>query len=81
PTSEVGAEAFKDGAVNVLDLLMSIALIPSKGEGRRLIQQGGVAIDDVKITDIATVIKHSDFEKGFITVKKGKKIFHKVILK
>ncbi len=81
PTSEISDSDFTDGAVNVLDLLLKAELIPSKGEGRRLVQQGGVSIDDEKISDIAFAVNKSDFEKGHVIIKKGKKIFHKVILK
>ena len=52
-----------------------------KGEGRRLVQQGGVSVDDVKITDIAKTCTAADFEKGHVIIKKGKKVFHKVVLK
>ena len=56
-------------------------LIASKGEGRRLVQQGGVSVDDVKVTDIAKTCTAADFEKGHVIIKKGKKVFHKVVLK
>ena len=56
-------------------------LTASKGEGRRLVQQGGVSVDDVKVTDIAKTCTAADFEKGHVIIKKGKKVFHKVVLK
>ena len=81
PTTELCADDFTDGAVGVLDLMLKAGLIPSKGEGKRLVQQGGVAVDDVKITDIFAKISASDFEKGHVIIKKGKKVYHKVVLK
>jgi tyrosyl-tRNA synthetase len=60
--------------INILDLLVETGLAPSKGEARRLIQQGGVSVDDVKISDISQIITID----GFVIVKKGKKIYHKI---
>ena len=81
PTTEITADDMTDGAINILDLLMKAGLASSKGEGRRLVQQGGVSVDDVKVTDIAKTCTAADFEKGHIIIKKGKKVFHKVVLK
>ena len=81
PTTEITAADLTDGAINILDLMQKAGLIASKGEGRRLVQQGGVSVDDVKITDIAKTCTAADFEKGHVIIKKGKKVFHKVVLK
>ena len=81
PTTEITAADLTDGAINILDLMQKAGLIASKGEGRRLVQQGGVSVDDVKVTDIAKTCTAADFEKGHVIIKKGKKVFHKVILK
>ena len=81
PTTEISADDFTDGKLLVLDLLMKAGLTPSKGEGRRLVTQGGVSIDDQKVTDITAAVTASDFEKGYLVIKKGKKVHHKVILK
>ena len=81
PTTEITAADLTDGALNILDLLQKAGLIASKGEGRRLVQQGGVSVDDVKVTDIAKTCTAADFEKGHVIIKKGKKVFHKVVLK
>jgi tyrosyl-tRNA synthetase len=64
----------------LLDLMVTAKLIPSKGEGRRLIQQGGVSVDDVKITEPNHTIAKDALVNG-IVVKKGKKVFHKIIAK
>jgi tyrosyl-tRNA synthetase len=55
-------------------------LASSKGEGRRLIEQGGISVDGEKVSDVNLLIKKEDLIKG-IKIKKGKKIFHRVILK
>ena len=81
PTTELTADDFTDGKLLVLDLLMKTKLTPSKGEGRRLVTQGGVSIDDQKVTDIAAAVTPSDFEKGYVVIKKGKKVHHKAVLK
>jgi len=81
PTTEITADDLTDGSIAILDLMLKAGLIPSKGEGRRLVQQGGVSVDDVKVTDIAKTFTAADFEKGHVIVKKGKKVFHKIILK
>ena len=81
PTTEITAADFTDGAINILDLMLKAGLIPSKGEGRRLVQQGGVSVDDAKISDISKAFTAADFEKGHVIIKKGKKVFHKVVLK
>ena len=81
PTTEITAADLTDGAINILDLMQKAGLIASKVEGRRLVQQGGVSVDDVKVTDIAKTCTAADFEKGHVIIKKGKKVFHKVVLK
>ncbi len=68
----------------VLDLLVKAKLAPSKAEARRLVTQGGVAVDGEKVTEAGAVLSISDFEKNgqnYVVIKKGKKVFHKVILK
>ena len=81
PSTELDESVFTDGKINIIDLLSVTGLVPSKGEARRLIQQGGVAIDDEKITDFKADITKDNFAKGYVVIKKGKKVFHKAILK
>ena len=81
PSTDVDASIFTDGAVGVIDLLVLTKLVPSRGEARRLIEQGGVAVDDQKVTDIAAAVAQTAFDKGYIVIKKGKKVYHKVELK
>ena len=64
------------GGINILDLLVKTSLCPSKSEARRLVTQGGVAVDDVKITDPNGIIA---IEKSVI-IKKGKKVYHRVTI-
>ena len=79
PTFELAEAELADG-INIVDLLAVTGLAPSKGEGRRLVQQGGVSIDGNKIDDIAYLIEKPIFNDGKIVVKKGKKVFLKVVL-
>ena len=79
PSTELSADAFQDGTIGLLDLLVATKLCPSKGEARRLTQQGGISIDDEKITDPTAKLDASNFEKGYVIIKKGKKVFHKAI--
>ncbi len=79
PTSEV-AKAEIEG-LTILDLLTNIKLIPSKGEGRRLIQQNGLSVNGEKVTDVNMAVTEKLFEDDGMIVKKGKKVFHRVILK
>ena len=80
PTTRLSRSDFNNGAITVIDLLVKTGLAPSKGEARRLVQQGGVAVDDMKIDDISWEIKESEFEKGFVVIRKGKKTFNKAVL-
>lgn len=80
PTTVLSENDWTDGTVGLLDLLVKTGLAPSKGEGRRLVIQGGVSVNDEKIADPATVITQSDFKDGNLVLKKGKKSYHKVIL-
>ncbi len=79
PTTEIAAEVLTDGTIGILDLLLLCELVPSKGEARRLVQQGGVAVDDVKVMSIDEKITADKLRDG-VKIKKGKKIFHKAIL-
>ncbi len=81
PSTELEDADFGDDGIGVLDLLSKCGLIPSKKEGRRLIEQGGVSLDDEKVTEATAKVTKEAFEKGFVVIKKGKKVFHKAILK
>lgn len=77
PSTALTADDFADGEIAILDLLSKCGLIPSKKEGRRLIEQGGISVDDEKITDVYAKVPKTAFEKGHVIIKKGKKTFHK----
>lgn len=79
PTTTVEDADFEDGKVTVLSLMIKAGMIKSNGEGRRLIQQGGISVNDEKITDVFTAVSKDDLANG-IVVKKGKKVFHKFTL-
>lgn len=79
PTTEISAENLTDGAIGILDLMMVCSLVPSKSEARRLIQQGGVFIDDIKIASIDYTITSDQLKEG-IKIRKGKKTYHKAVM-
>ena len=80
PTSTITEADLPDGKALVLDLLQKVGLLPSKSEGRRLIQQGGLTINGEKVTDVAATVTAADFPDGAMMVKKGKKVFRKIVL-
>jgi tyrosyl-tRNA synthetase len=79
PTTNLEATDFTDGGIVITDLLIRCKLCPSKGEAKRLIQQGGVAVNDQKITDPFAVIGADAFAEGYAMIKKGKKTYHKAV--
>lgn len=78
PTVTLSADDFEGGQVQIIKIMLKAGLIKSNGEGRRLIQQGGVSVDDHKVTDPLAFVSAADFQKGQIILKKGKKVFYKV---
>ena len=78
PTSTLTDANFENGNINVLSMLVATGLCPSRGEARRLVQQGGVTIDDVKVASIDESLARERFEGEGIIVRKGKKVFHRV---
>lgn len=77
PATVLDAALLAENGIGILDLLVAAGLVPSKGEGRRLVQQGGVALDGEKVSDPMAMISRERLEAG-IVVKKGKKVYHKV---
>ena len=80
PSTEL-PESELEGGMTILDIMLRCKLIPSKGEGRRLIDQGGVAVNDQKVTSATAVFTAEQVKAGDFIIKKGKKTFHKVICK
>ena len=66
--------------VPIADLLVSAGLAPSKSEARRLIAQGGITLNDQKVTDINQTVTVEDFPENQALIKKGKKQFQRVVL-
>ena len=79
PTTELTADDFTDGKLFVSDMLVKAKLAPSKGEAKRLIQQGGVLINDVKVERFDAFVTVEEVSEGLI-VKKGKKTFHRIVI-
>ncbi|WP_313342088.1 tyrosine--tRNA ligase [Sedimentibacter sp.] len=79
PATELAADELGDG-MTVIDLMVKANLIKSKSEGRRLIEQSGVSINDNIVDDIGATVSKSDFEDGKLMIKKGKKIYHRIKL-
>ena len=80
PTTEIDPTKLTDGEINVTDLMLECDLVPSRSEVRRLVQQGGLTISDKKVDDLNLTISLDDLKEGVI-IKKGKKKFHKALVK
>ena len=78
PSTKLADEDFTDGAVDILSVLIKAGITKSRGEGRRLVEQGGVSVDDVKVTDSTMSFAQADLKEKPVVIKKGKKIFHKI---
>jgi len=79
PTATIERTALKEG-INILDLLVRTGLTPSKGEGRRLIQQGGLYLNNERVDSIDRVVTESDLEDSGMIIRKGKKSYHKIVV-
>ena len=77
PSTQLPAARFSDGKIGAIDLLVACGLCASNGEARRLIQQGGVAVDDQKVTAIDETFDQARFAGDGVVIKKGKKVFHR----
>lgn len=73
PTSKIEAIP-----CSILDAMISIGFAPSKGQARTLIDQGGITLNDEKVTDTSYQLSEKDFENGYAILRKGKKVFHKL---
>ena len=80
PTTELTNDDFGGGAIDVLTLLVKCGLAASKGEARRLVQQGGVTVNDNKVDAIETTFGCEQFTGDGMIIKKGKKVFHRAVL-
>ena len=80
PTTELTNDDFGGGSIDVLTLLVKCGLAASKGEARRLVQQGGVSVNDQKVDAIETTFGCEQFTGDGVIIKKGKKVFHRAVL-
>ena len=81
PATELTAEDFADGQIGALALLVRCGLASSNGEARRLVQQGGLTVDEKKVTDAAVAFPQELFAGEGVILKKGKKVFHRAFTK
>ena len=79
PTTEIAAEQMADGKIGILNLMVACKLAASNGEARRLVQQGGVFVNDEKVADAFFAVTEDMLKEG-VKIRKGKKVFHKAIL-
>ncbi len=80
PTTVLGDEDFEDGGALITAVLVKAGIAKSRGDARRLIEQGGVSLDDEKLTDFNYRIPHEKLQNGHVIIKKGKKVFHKITI-
>jgi tyrosyl-tRNA synthetase len=80
PTTELTSDQVGDDGISAIDLLSACKLVPSRSEGRRLIEQGGMLVNGEKVASFDTKISKDALKEG-VKIKKGKKTFHKAILK
>ena len=80
PQTELSESDFVNGEIDICSLLVLSGLVPSKSDARRAIEQGGVAADDVKITNVKETFKYEDLKEGKL-FRRGKKAFRKIIVK
>ena len=79
PTTEISADKLSDGKMGILNLMVACKLAGSNGEARRLVQQGGVFVNDEKVPDHTFSVTEEMLKAG-VKIRKGKKVFHKVVL-
>lgn len=79
PTTQLSLDQLTDGVIGILDVLTVCKLAPSKSEARRLVQQGGVFVEEEKVADINYSISTEQLKNG-VKLRKGKKTFHKLLL-
>ena len=84
PSTELSSADFTNGKIALTDLLVKSGVASSKAEARRLVTQGGIAVDGSKVSDVSDALVPAAFEKRgkkYVVIRKGKKVFHKVILR
>ena len=79
PTTEISADKLTDGKIGILNLLTACGLTASNGEARRLVQQGGIFVNEEKVPGIDFAVTEAQLEEG-VKLRKGKKVFHKAVM-
>ena len=79
PTTVLADADFENSGINILSLLVATGLCPSRGEARRLVQQGGIVVDEKKVESIDESIPQEKFSGEGVIIRKGKKVFHKAV--
>ena len=80
PSTTLAASDLNDGSISILDLMVKCKLAPSKKEARRLVEQGGVSVNETKVSDVNTAYTADDLSGDGLMIKKGKKVFHRAQL-
>ena len=80
PSTALVSSDLADSVIGILDLMLKCGLVPSKGEARRLVQQGGVEVNGKKIKEVSSVITADQLAGEGLVIKKGKKVFHRAYL-
>lgn len=81
PTEELEDADFENGTIDIISMLVKAGLVPTRSEGRRAVEQGGVSVDGEKVTDFKAVFEKSAFPEEGLIVKRGKKNFRKILVK
>lgn len=81
PSTEMAAADFEGEGKGLISLIREVGLVPSNGEGRRTIEQGGLSVNGEKVTDVKTSVTTDMFKDGELLIQKGKKKFHKIVIK
>ncbi|MBQ6239504.1 MAG: tyrosine--tRNA ligase [Firmicutes bacterium] len=81
PTTELTAEDFADGKIDIISLVVKAGLAPTRSEARRNVQQGGVTVNEEKVTDYTATFPQDSFAGDGVIVRRGKKNFRKVVVK
>ena len=81
PATELTTDSFGDGEIGIMNLLVACGLAPSKGEARRLVQQGGVSVNGEKVSGVDQRLDQALFGGEGVIIKKGKKVFHRAVVR
>ena len=79
PSTQITLADLEQG-MDIVSALLACDLASSKSEAKRLIEQGGIRINDEKVTKFSTILTADDFEEGYIIIRKGKKVYHRIVL-